>query len=129
MTALWMAEDGARRIHNLIKRAAPDLTVRASLTPKWTRDAPPEVIVQSDGTPVATRAGTRELVRVRVQARDLPRARQLMVALDAYLLSPGLMLGAAITAGTGIIAGPDSKVGGAYASATYNISLPRKVKS
>lgn len=127
--AVWLQQDAALKVRGRIRRAVEDpARVTTSLPKGWTIRQGPWVTVVSDGTPISGKGNTLETVRVTVHAKDLPTARRIMTSIDGLLLSPINVLGMGIRAGAGIIAGPDSRVGGAYASATYQVATHRKDK-
>lgn len=121
---MWQQVDAPQMVRDVLRRHVPDPeTVSATVPDKWTPSKGPHITVVSDGTPVSTRSWTREQVRVTVRAHDGHTARKIMTQIDALLLTPlaaGLM--ASIQAGAGIIAGPDSKLGGWVSSATYSVA-------
>lgn len=127
--ALWVQQPADEKLRKAIRDAfGPDLPpgkIRDRMPDKWTPQDGPVVIVTSDGT---TRAGnpTRELVRVLVRASSALWARKLLSLIDGYLMSPYVLIGIPRRPATGLIVGPDSRVGGFYASTTYAVDLPRK---
>lgn len=129
MTDLFKQQNAAHRVMEILSQAVPDEElVRAFLPEGWTPRDGPRIIVQSDGTPTSSKGWTREFVRVFCQTGDIYSARQLMERIDALLTTPGIhRLGCPISASTGIITIPDSKLGGFVSSATYSVALPRKV--
>lgn len=134
MAGFWVQQDAPQILRNRLRQAFPksqDL-FHAELPDKWTARDGPIVTIASDG-PQTSAAGTdKELVRVTCRHIDLPRARQLFTQIDAFLTSPGInTLGFSIPrrAGTGLVVGPDSLIGGYFASRVYSVGTTRKVQN
>ena len=130
---LWLQQDAAQIVRDKLRDVIPDGAefVRAELPEGWTPRAGPVCTVHADGSQAAPPGTDRELVRVTVRAEDQPRARRIMTEIDAFLTTPGFhFLGFSISRnrGTGLLSGPDSLVGGYFASATYEIATSRKRK-
>lgn len=99
--------------------------VRSSLPHGWSVTAGPVVTVTSDGTPVADRVATREMVRINVYAEYLPLARSAAAQLDAALLTPGAVPGLQVTPGPGLLVTYDDKMQAFIASVTVAVSVAR----
>lgn len=126
---IWVQKDGPQLVRDDLRRAIPEPGyVRADMPAGWTPADGPRCTVQSDGTTYSGRGHTKELVRVTVHAQDGPAARRIMQDIDGYLVTPAIhRLGYSISPATGIIAGPDSRLGGWVSSATYGVTTNRKV--
>lgn len=130
---LWLQQDAPQLLRDRLRDFLQDPRgelVRAALPDKWSpRDGPMVVVTESGPQPSET--GTdQELVNVTVRARDLPTARKTLTTIDGFLTTPGLQfLGFSIsrTRGTRPIFGPDSLVGGYFASRVYSVGTTRKV--
>ena len=134
MADLWMGQDAPQIMRVRLRNALRDdgTIVRSTVQDGWTPADGYRVIVNGDGPQSSERGTDRELVRVTCRAHDQPTARKIMQAIDAWLTTPGIQfLGLSIirSRGTGIISGPDSLVGGYFASATYSVGTTRKVVS
>ena len=134
MADLWMGQDAPDILLTRLTDALRDdgTVVRTSVPDGWTPGDGYLVIVNGDGPQRSARGTDRELVRVTCRARDQWTARKIMQLIDSWLTTPGIQfLGLSIirSRGTGIISGPDSLVGGAFASATYSVGTTRKVVS
>ncbi|MCS5479834.1 hypothetical protein NYP18_09195 [Corynebacterium sp. YIM 101645] len=104
--------------------------IAAELPDGWNRRKTPIVVVAPDGPQRSVPGNDTELVRVTARAPDLPRARRMMTHIDGYLTTPGQgFLGFSISPATRLTAGPDSLVGGSFASCVYRVATHRKVKS
>ena len=131
MSHLWVQQDAPDLMRKQLRKAMPGWEERvvAFLPDKWVPAKGAYVTVVSDGTPVDGGAWTRELVRVVVRSDNINYSRRIMSEIDAYLRTPGLRgFGLGVRPATGIIALPDSKQGGFMASATYGVTLPKRVK-
>lgn len=128
MAEYWLPANPAEKVRSILEQSLKGLPhgVRVAVPPRWTPRDGPAVTVVSDGTPVSERAWTRETVRVTVHAHDIYTARRIMTLIDGILTTPSIRtMGVPIKPQTGIIAAPDSRVGGFMSSATYSVSLPR----
>ena len=128
---LWLQRDAAATVRADLRKVIPDKgAVQAMMPAGWTPRDGPVCTVVSDGTPITNQGFTKELVRVTVRAHDGPTARRILTDIDGYLLTPAMhRWGYSISPSTGIIAGPDSRLGGWMASAVYGITMNRKVAS
>lgn len=128
-TGLWAQQDAAQMVRDLLRKNADDpKMIVAHMPDRWHRGKPAVIVVESDGVSRTSRGFTKEIVRIRVQAKDGPAARKLITLVDAFLTTPSPQrFNIAIRPATGIIAGPDSRIGGWYASATYTVVSNRKV--
>ena len=131
MTGLWVQQDAPDLMRRQLRKAMPGWEQRivAFLPDKWVPDKGAYVTVVSDGTPIDGGAWTRETVRIVVRSNNINFSRRILSEIDAYLRTPGLRgFGLGVRPGAGIIAMPDSKQGGFMASATYGVTLPKRVK-
>lgn len=133
---LWMQQDAPQLIRDKLRKVLEvgSDVVRASVPNKWSplNGQFPMITVDSDGPQRSERGTDRELVRVTCRMPDLVQSRKLMGEIDAFLTTPGFhFLGVSISRsqGTGLITGPDSLLGGYFASATYSVGTTRKVKT
>lgn len=130
----WFQQDAAELMRSKIKQAlgASGDRVLEEIPDKWTPRDGPIITVVADGPQKSATGTDQELVRVTVRAGVLSAARKIMTDIDSYLTTPGIhLLGFSIskTRGTKLIAGPDSLVGGYFASRTYVVGTTRKVKN
>ncbi|MHC9587142.1 hypothetical protein ACQQ7H_10115 [Corynebacterium diphtheriae] len=126
---VWEQSDAVSNIIRRLSNAVPAPSMVQALVPKgWTPKAGVLITVEDDGTPIHSRAWTRQQVRVTVRARDMPTTGRVMRKLDAFLITPGVHNpGLPIKAAGGIIGGSDSRLSCFFSSSVYGISLPRKV--
>ncbi|QRV71418.1 tail terminator protein [Corynebacterium phage CL31] len=127
----WLQQDAPTMLRTKIQQGIGDdgSKVKAELPDGWTPRDGPVITVVSDGGQRAAVGTDRELVRVTVRAGALVPARKIMTEIDSYLTTPGIhLLGFSIskTQGTPIIAGPDSLVGGYFASRVFSVGTTRK---
>lgn len=130
----WKQQDAPQIIRDRLRKAFRDdgERIRGSLPDKWTPAQGPTITVAADGPQRSAKGTDRELVRVTVRYLDPHTARKIMTDIDGFLTTPGIqLLGVSIirNRGTGLISGPDSLVGGYFASATYSVGTTRKVKT
>lgn len=129
----WFQQDAPTLMLTKIQQALGDDSTQVldQVPDKWTPRDGPIVTVIADGQQQSVPGTDQELVRVTVRAGVLTAARKIMTDIDAYLTTPGIhLLGFSIskTRGTKLIAGPDSLVGGYFASRVYSVGTTRKVK-
>lgn len=129
----WVQQDATALVLRRLRKFSDSPDRFCAVLPKgWTPEKGAIVVVVSDGTPITTRGWTKELVRVVVRAHDGQTALKLLRAIDGHLVQP---LAAhpwafSIAPATGITAPhKDSKLGGWFVSATYSVSLSRKIFS
>lgn len=131
---LWEQKDAPSLIQSALQDALDDdgVLVRFALPKGWTpRKGPnPVITVGSAGSQLSPRGTDVELVRVTVHSDQLPRARQIMQRIDAWLLTPKFQfLGCSILRGRGLglTSGPNSLDGGFMATCTYAVATTRRV--
>ena len=123
---MWVQRDAEREMLDLLGDFIGDPgKVTVALPDGWSPAKGDHVTVESDGTPVSSKAWTRETIRVTVHGQNKPRVGRLMRLIDGYILTPRMGHFLSVKPGAGVLVTPDSLVGGFVASATYRVATPR----
>lgn len=123
---MLVQRDSEREMIDLLKRAftTPEI-VAHTLPERWTPSKGLRVTVESDGTPVTSRAWVRETVRVTVHGLQKSQVSKVMRLVDAFIMSPFQGHFLSVKPGAGLITTPDSRLGGYMSTATYRVATPR----
>ncbi|APQ42517.1 hypothetical protein phi16_gp012 [Corynebacterium phage phi16] len=129
----WFQQDAATLVRGKITQFLGDQGSRVHeiMPPKWTPRDGPIITVARDGPQSSQYPTNLELVRITARSGVLNVSQKIMTEIDAFLTTPGLhLLGFSVskTLGTPLIAGPDSKIGGYYASRVFAIGTTRKAR-
>lgn len=123
---MWVQRDAEQEMLDLLGGYIGDPgKVTVALPDGWSPQKGVHVTVESDGTPVSSRAWTRETIRVTVYGLHKPKVGRLMRLIDAFILTPRMGHFLSVKPGAGVLVAPDSRVGGFVASATYRVATPR----
>lgn len=129
----WFQQDAPTMVRSKVAEFLGDQghLVHEIMPPKWTPRDGPIITVVSDGPQPSQSPTDVELVRITVRSGVLSFSRKVLTDIESFLTTPGLhLLGFSVSKklGTRLIAGPDSKIGGTYASRVFAISTTRKAR-